>query len=431
METKKASKPSFYLKWPWNVVVYIVLVVVFRIFAIPFIMLIMWWNKKQQPNGPEEGYCLHRTRGRLTGLIWAALFLAGGGLAIWFFVMVQTMPHEVEQLKEELSFGYYVIPIAGAGALLIGLFLAFRSLRDALYPEKSALAQSIRKQLPYPDETPPVAELFAMVDEDIREHGKWFGKLAVGQEWVLGDEVSSISRIRGVFGRHEQRIVHSGNRTRSVLTVQLWIIDDRQQWQVTDLKTPKELEGAMDYLYQRVPAAVFGGYDSKEYNAMHYAKEEEWQAMERAYRQRKAQKEEKGRLEQERTAQNQVLTLPDGSVTSRISWDTIYQLLRQPNQTGKRVPFQLVPGIPFQGQGHTFSRLVCLAGGVQEPTRILMEEYSGTPGVLGQHAFTRDVTSSEAERVLRLWLRGEIPFLSDWTPMDRAGQTWEKALERR
>lgn len=29
----------------------------------------MWWNKKQQPDGPEEGYCLQRARGRLTGLI--------------------------------------------------------------------------------------------------------------------------------------------------------------------------------------------------------------------------------------------------------------------------------------------------------------------------------------------------------------------------
>lgn len=432
METKKSSKPSFYLKWPWNVVAYIVLVVVFRIFAIPFIMLIMWWNKKQQPNGPEEGYCLHRTRGRLTGLIWAALFLAGGGLAIWFFVMVQTIPHEVEQLKEELSFGYYLIPVAGAAATLVGLFLAFRSLRDALCPEKSALAQSIRNQLPYPDEAPPVGELFAMVDQDIREHGQWFGKLAVGREWVLGDEVSSISRIRGVFSRVEQHTRHVGKSTQIIYIYEIWIVDDRRQQQITSLRSKQELDQAIDCLRQRAPAAVFAGYDSPEHKALAYTQEEEQQyAQERAYRQRKARQEEKGRLEQEKVAQNQVLTLPDGSVTSRISWDTIYQLLRQPNQTGKPVPFQLVPGVPFQGQGHIFSRLVCLAGGIQEPTRILMEEYSGTPRVTGQHAWTRDVTAGEAERVLRLWLRGEIPSLSDWTPMDRAGRTWEKALERR
>ena len=67
MEPKETSKKRFYLKWPWNVLVYITLVVLLRIFAIPLILLIMWWNKKQQPDGPEEGYCLQRTRGRLTG----------------------------------------------------------------------------------------------------------------------------------------------------------------------------------------------------------------------------------------------------------------------------------------------------------------------------------------------------------------------------
>ena len=78
MKSKETAKKRFYLKWPWNVLVYIILVVVLRIFSIPVILLIMWWNKKQQPDGPEEGYCLQRTRGRLTGLIWAALCLVGG-----------------------------------------------------------------------------------------------------------------------------------------------------------------------------------------------------------------------------------------------------------------------------------------------------------------------------------------------------------------
>ena len=151
MEPKETSKKRFYLKWPWNVIVYVLLVVVLRIFAIPLILLIMWWNRRQQPDGPEEGYCLQRTRGRLIGLIPAALLAVGGGLAIWFFAVAETMPYEAEQLKEEISFGYYLIPVAGTGAILAGLFLACRSLRDALYPEKSALAQSIRSQLPYPE----------------------------------------------------------------------------------------------------------------------------------------------------------------------------------------------------------------------------------------------------------------------------------------
>ena len=426
MESKETSKKRFYLKWPWNVLVYIILVVLLRIFAIPVILLIMWWNKKQQPDGPEEGYCLQRTRGRLTGLIWAALCLAGGGLAIWFFLAVQTMPYEMERLKEEISFGYYLIPVAGAAAILVGLFLAYRSLRDALAPEKSALAQSIRDQLPYPDEAPPVKELFAMVDQDLKANGQWCGKLGVGREWVLGDEVSSISRIRGVFSREEHHTRRAGKRTQAVHIYEIWIVDDRRKRQVTSLRSRKELEEAMDCLRRRAPAAVFGVYDSREYKDLVYTEEDERQyAQERAYRQRQAQFEEQERKEQERLAQNQVLTQPDGSVTSRITGDTIHQLLRQPDETGEPASFQLVPGVPFRGQGHTFSRLACLAGGMAQPTRILMEEYSGTPGTPGQYAWTRDVSAGEAEEVLRGWLRGEIPSLENWTKMERSGRTWQ------
>ncbi|MDR3983359.1 MAG: hypothetical protein Q3W96_07970 [Dysosmobacter sp.] len=426
MESKETSKKRFYLKWPWNVLVYIILVVLLRIFAIPVILLIMWWNKKQQPDGPEEGYCLQRIRGRLTGLIWAALCLAGGGLAIWFFLAVQTMPYEMERLKEEISFGYYLIPVAGAAAILVGLFLAYRSLRDALAPEKSALAQSIRDQLPYPDEAPPVKELFAMVDQDLKTNGQWCGKLGVGREWVLGDEVSSISRIRGVFSREEHHTRRAGKRTQAVHIHEIWIVDDRRKRQVTSLRSRKELEEAMDCLRRRAPAAVFGVYDSREYKDLVYTEEDEQQyAQERAYRQRQAQFEEQERKEQERLAQNQVLTLPDGSVTSRITGDTIHQLLRQPDETGEPAPFQLVPGVPFQGQGHTFSRLACLAGGAAQPTRILMEEYSGTPETPGQYAWTRDVSAGEAEEVLQGWLRGEIPSLENWTKMERSGRTWQ------
>ena len=425
MEREETSRKRFYLKWPWNVIVYILLAAVLRIFAIPLILLIMWWNKKQQPDGPEEGYCLQRTRGRLTGLILAAIFIVGGCLAIWFFAMAQIMPYEAEHLKEDLSFGYYLIPVLGAGAILVGLFLAYQSLRDALYPEKSALAQSIRDQLPYPDEAPPVKELFAMVDQDLKQNGQWCGKMGIGKEWVLGDEASRIPRIRGIFGRVEQHTRHAGERTAVKHLYEVWIVDDKQRRQVTSLKSQTELEEALDCLHRRAPAAVFGSYGSREYNDLVYSKEEELQyAQERAYRNRAARFEKQSRREEEQQAQNQVRTLPDGSVTSRITWDTIHQLLRQPDQTGEAAPFQLVPGVPFLREGHTFSRLACLPGGAQEPVRILLEEYSGTPGVPGRYAWTLDLTAGEAETVLRGWLRGEIPSLDGWTRMERSGRTW-------
>ena len=424
-EPKKTFPKRFYLKWPWNVIVYIVLAVVLRVFAIPLILLIMWWNKKQQPDGPEEGYCLQRTRGRLTGLIPATLLMAGGALCLYFFYLGQTLPGEVERLDDQMRVVYRLCPILGAGMILIGIFLAYRSLRDALYPEKSALAQSIRDQLPYPDEAPPVKELFAMVDRDLKENGAWFGKLGVGREWVLGDVVSRIPRIRGVFSRVERQTHHAGKRTTVTYIYELWIVDDCQRRQVTSLKSKQELEEAMDCLRQRAPAALFGAYDSKEYQDLVCVKEDMQQyTQERAYRKRAAQVEEQNRKEQEGLAQNQVLTLPDGSVTSRITPEDLRQLLLRPSRTGAAGPFQLVPGVPFQGEGHTFSRLACLPGGVQEPVRILLEEYSGVPGAPGRYAWTRDVSTGEAETVLRGWLRGEVPSLDGWMRVERSGRAW-------
>ena len=424
-EPKKTFLKRFYLRWPWNVIVYIVLAVVLRVFAIPLILLIMWWNKKQQPDGPEEGYCLQRTRGRLTGLIPATLLMAGGALCLYFFYLGQTLPGEVERLDDQMRVVYRLCPILGAGMILIGIFLAYRSLRDALYPEKSALAQSIRDQLPYPDEAPPVKELFAMVDRDLKENGAWFGKLGVGREWVLGDVVSRIPRIRGVFSRVERQTHHAGKRTTVTYIYELWIVDDCQRRQVTSLKSKQELEEAMDCLRRRAPAALFGAYDSKEYQDLVCVKEDMQQyTQEQAYRKRAARVEEQNRKEQAGLAQNQVLTLPDGSVTSRITPEDLRQLLLRPSRTGEAAPFQLVPGVPFQGEGHTFSRLACLPGGVQEPVRILLEEYSGVPGAPGRYAWTRDVSTGEAETVLRGWLRGEVPSLDGWMRVERSGRAW-------
>ncbi len=432
MESKNSSKTRFYLKWPWNVAVYIVLAVILRVFSIPLILLIMWWNKRQQPNGPAEGYCLQRTRGRLRGLIPAGIFLLVGGIFLCFFFMGLSLPEEVARLNEESRHAYQFSPFLGAGAAAVGLFLAYRSLRDALFPEKSALAQSIRSQLPHPDEAPPVEKLFAMVDQDLRENGEWCGKIGIGKEWVLGDEVSRISRIRGVFGRNERKTSHSGKRTHVTNIYEVWIVDDRQQQQVTSLKSKQELNDALDCLRRRAPSAVFGDYNSKEYADLVYTKDERQQyAQERAYRQRKALQEEQERLKQKHLSQNQVLTLPDGSVTSRVTWDSIRQLLLRPSQTGEAGPFQLVPSVPFQGEGHVFSRLVCLPGGQQELTRIFLEEYSGAPRIPGQYAWIRDVTAGEAEEVLRGWLQGKIPYLGNWVQMERAGLTWQQASARR
>ena len=134
---------------------------------------------------------------------------------------------------------------------------------------------------------------------------------------------------------------------------------------------------------------------------------------------------------QKQQAQNQVLTFPDGSVTSRITGDGLEELLRRCRKEGETRPFQLVPGIPFRREKDTFSRLVCFPGGEQEPARLFLEEFSGTPGVPGKYGWTSSVPLWDAETILRGWLRGEVPSTAGWALMERTDHGWQQALERR
>ena len=286
MERDKTKK-RMYLKWPWNLVVYVLLVILLRIFAIPVILQLMWWNKKQQPDGPAEGYCLQRTRGRLILLVWAAVALLMAAAGAAYLTLSWTVDKTGWDYMEYIKLA--AAGLLAVGGLLVAGYLAYTGLRDAFCPEKSQLARSIRQQLPYPEEAPPVKELFAMVDEDVRQNGQWFGRLAVGREWILGDEVSYIPRIRGVFWRDETRTRRSGNRVTTTRILQLWILDDRQQCRPTDLRQPKELQAALDCLRQRIPAAVFAKYDSREYNDCIHADEQQWYFMEREFERRKEQ----------------------------------------------------------------------------------------------------------------------------------------------
>ena len=286
MERDKAKK-RMYLKWPWNLVVYVLLVVLLRIFAIPVILLLMWWNKKQQPDGPAEGYCLQRTRGRLILLVWAAVALLMAAAGAAYLTLSWTVDKTGWDYMEYIKLA--AAGLLAVGGLLVAGYLAYTGLRDAFCPEKSQLARSIRQQLPYPEEAPPVNELFAMVDDDLCRNGQWFGRLAVGHEWILGDEVSYIPHIRGVFWRDETRTRRSGNRVTTTRILQLWILDDRQQCRPTDLRQPKELQAALDCLRQRITAAVFAKYDSREYNDCIHADEQQWYFMEREFERRKEQ----------------------------------------------------------------------------------------------------------------------------------------------
>ena len=67
-----------WLSWPWNVIIYVALFLVLRIFAIPFIVLLIYLRGKYSPHGGAEGYCLSRTRRRLVWLIPGVILLALG-----------------------------------------------------------------------------------------------------------------------------------------------------------------------------------------------------------------------------------------------------------------------------------------------------------------------------------------------------------------
>lgn len=292
-KVKKMSKENKekgvirWLKWPWNVLVYILLVLLLRIFAIPVIFLLMGWQKSRQPNGPEEGYCLQRTRRRLARLLWAFLYLVIGiACGVTFVVQMMSDRADWELTDYAVLAAMAVISI---GALIMGIYEAYTDIRDALFPEKSRLAKSIRSQLPFPDSAPSVQELFAMVDKDIKEHGIWFDRVAVGQEWVFGDDVSYIPRIRVVFGRDEIKTHHSNGRTQTSRIIELYILDDRKQVQTTALRNPNELKALLDCLELYAPDALFRPYS--EYFAYCGKSDIEWENLLREFQHRKNERE--------------------------------------------------------------------------------------------------------------------------------------------
>lgn len=285
----QGSKGGFRLKWPWNWVVCGVFVAAtwyfLGIFSLLLAALFLWWQKKRHPDAvPQGGYCLDRTRKRLARLLWSVLYLllAAGGGVVFFMGFGEE--------KTEISDWAVWIVSGGAFFLFAGCFLyeTYTDLRDAFCPAKSRLARSIRSQLPYPDEAPPVEELFAMVDKDIEANGQWFDRVAIGKEWVLGDDVSSIARIRGVFARDEIKTHYANGRRQSARIIELYIVDDRRQVQTTGMRKPAELQAAVACLRLRAPEAHFDDHACMA--RFLDCTEEEWQSRERSFQRRRDQR---------------------------------------------------------------------------------------------------------------------------------------------
>lgn len=252
---KEKNRP--FLPWPWNIVVYALLIVALRLFAIPIILILVGIRRKNNPHGVSEGYCLSRTRKRLVWLIWALVVLAISAALLCMLAVGLSQDRDSWETMDYVTLAF--CGIGGSLLLVGGLYLGYAAVRDTFFPEKSALAKSIRSQLPYPDEAPPVAELFAMVDGDLKDDPLWFGSFGVGREWALGDGANRIDRIRGIFVVDKIHSHHTQTGTRTSRELNLVLIDDRWQRTVTSFHDKRDLQAAADCLALRVPEARRGG----------------------------------------------------------------------------------------------------------------------------------------------------------------------------
>jgi len=428
MDKEQRSK-KFYLKWPWNLIVYILLVVLLRLFAVPVILALMAWNKKQQPDGPEEGYCLQRTRNRLGWLGWSLLYLVIALCCGAVFFM------QLGQDRADWDFkDWATLIICGAialGATLLCIYETYAVFRDVFFPEKSRLAQSIRSQLPYPDEAPGVKELFAMVDQDIRENGQWFDRVAVGKEWVLGDDVSALDRVRVISGRNEIVRRHNGNRVQSTRIVELHILDDRQQIQLTGLRDPRELDALLNCLKLRAPEAIVVPYSQfSDYAAK---SDEEWEELEREYRNRQAQRKQ-GEAERDYAAAQSnpdfAFTGLDGQRTSCFDQETIASQLAQLKQEGQFVRLEAFEPIPVPGlSGVSLSGVAAGMAGEKQALFARLKMADGGEQTLLKAAGEQEVRETFANLLGRRQLP-DFSNLSLWTPIRSAGQS-QQPLRRK
>ena len=405
------EKKGGFLRWPWNVVVYVLLFAALRLFAIPIILILLAVQRKNNPHGVEEGYCLSRTRRRLSWALWSLLWLViSAGLFYMFYVGLQQ-----DRAYWETS-DYVTLAVCGGGGVLllrVGIYMGYTGVRDAFFPGKSALAASIRSQLPYPDEAPPVEELFAMVDADLKANGRWFDEVGIGQEWVLGEQANRIDRIRGIFVVDEIKTRRSGNRTNTQRVLQLVLVDDRWQKHITDFKKPQELRAAADCLALRVPDARRGA--NGQWSAFWTMDESEREAFERDFRQKQNRRASEAAQREilREGPQDMILKRRNGDVTSRVSASLVEDVLKRCLR-GEESGFELTPTRPVEGRGRTFRSLDCFVrtdGG--EPQVLLLLEPASSEG--GENlALALAADPRRAEEVLKGWLRREVPDLTDW-----------------
>ncbi len=392
------------LRWPWNIVIYILLVLTLWIFAIPVIWALQKAQKQNDPHGAAEGYCLSRTRKRVAWIFWSVLvLLLGVCAAAGFFIGIQ----QDQAYWDAEDYGTLIVCAVAAVLLLAGgIYMMVTAVRDVFFPGKSRLAQSIRSQLPYPEEAPPVEELFAMVDQDLEQNGRWFDAVGIGNEWVLGEVATKIERIRGIFTVDEIHQHSTQNGTRTSRTLELVLVDDRWQKAVTDFKKPDDLQAAADYLALRVPEAKRGRNGQQhDFMAM---KEHEREEFERDFQQKQSLRASEQIQKETLTGGVQDMILQVGEeVTSRVSAADIEEQLRLCMANGGG--FTLTPTRPTETEAGSFKAMRATKAGA-DVVELLLEPAAGTQGQ------AKICNVREAREILTGWLRRQVPALTGWQP---------------
>lgn len=397
------EKGRGFLRWPWNVVIYVLLAFALGIFAIPVILLLLWIQGKGNPHGASEGYCLSRTRKHLLWLLWAVLALVVAVSLAAVFIMGMGEDRTYWEHTD-----YALLVVSGGGSVLlciVGIYLGYVAVRDTFFPARSALAQSIRNQLPHPQEAPDVAQLFGMVDNDLAQNGLWFGPVGVGREWVLGDAANKIDRIRGIFVIDELHHHHTETGNRTTRNMELVLVDDCWRRTSTRFNSIKNLRDAADCLALRCPDAVRGtNGDSSAFMAMD---ESARQAFEWDFHQKQSQRASE-RLQQEVMGNiSQDMILKAGrNVTSRVTEELVEEHLRR-CLDGELAGFSLTPTRPGVAAGGS---LRALHVSVADGNLWLMAELQEHPG----YGPAKRVDKPEARRILSDWLCKRPPDTEGW-----------------
>ena len=106
---------------------------------------------------------------------------------------------------------------------------------------------------------------------------------------MLGDQASFIPRIRVFFGRDETTTRRRGERMITTRILELHILDDRRQHQMTTLRKPRELRALLECISLRAPDALCRPY--REYASWCQKSDTEWEDMLREYRVKQGERE--------------------------------------------------------------------------------------------------------------------------------------------